>query len=171
MGVAMRRLPLLIVLLPVLALVPAANARKDANTAGRTVSFQVMSFVRIAKPYDFPPKGKENKGDYIEFKSVLATIGPLFGKPNKNMPVGWDKGTLVYLNAVDARLRGTATFLGQGTIIYRGKMKSLSRGRSSVPIIGGAGKFRGAKGVLIIGAGELKALNTFRFKLPGALTA
>jgi hypothetical protein len=35
-----------------------------------------------------------------------------------------------------------------------------------VKIIGGTGKFSGAKGVLIIGPGNQVALNTYRFTVP-----
>ena len=59
------------------------------------------------------------------------------------------------MNKVDARIKGTATFPGQGTIRFRGVMRSLKNGMISVPVVGGTGKFKGATGVLLIGAGNL----------------
>jgi hypothetical protein len=50
-------------------------------------------------------------------------------------------------------------------------MKELPNGSNTVKIIGGSGKFVGAKGVLIIGPGDQRALNTFRFTLPGGAVA
>jgi hypothetical protein len=165
----MRRLLLVSVLLPVLALVPSAGA---GSSQERKLTFEVMSFVRIAQPFDIKPKGKENRGDYIKLRSLLVSIGPIFNVSKKNVAVGWDNSTLVYLNEKGkARLRGKAVLRGQGTILYRGVMKDLPGGKSSVPIVDGSGKFRGAKGVLIIGPGQLKAKNTFQLRLPGAITA
>jgi hypothetical protein len=171
MTVSMRRLSLLLALVPALLLVvPSASATKAAGE--KRMTFTVKSFVRIAKPHDFPPKGKENRGDYLEIRSLLVSIGPVFNVGKKNVPVGWDNATLVYLDGKGkARLRGKAVLRGQGTILYRGIMKDLPGGKTSVPIVDGSGKFRGAKGVLIIGPGQLKALNTFRLRLPGVLTA
>ena len=168
MTVSMRRVSLLLALLPAVLLVPSPGA----TSTEKSVTFSVKSFVRIARPHDFPPKGKENKGDFLEIRSILASIGPIFNVRKKNVPVGWDDATLVYLNEKGkARLRGKAIFRGQGTILYRGVMKDLPGGKTSVAVVSGTGKFRGAKGVLIIGPGELKALNTFRITLPGVLTA
>jgi hypothetical protein len=170
---SMRRLSLLLALLPALALVPSAGSAGAATAAAeKSLSFTVMSYVRVVKPHDFPPKKKENRGDFLEIRSVLASVGPIFNVRKAKVPVGWDTATLVYLNDKGkARLRGKAIFRGQGTLLYRGVMKDLPGGRTSVPIVNGSGKFRGAKGVLVIGPGELKATNTFRLKLPGVITA
>jgi hypothetical protein len=153
-----------LVLLVAVSLVPAASGGQQA----KKMTFSIMSRVQVTQPFDTAPKGRENKGDYIKYKALLLTVGPLFGKQTKNQAVGYEEGTQTYLNATDARVRGKTTFPGQGTITYRGLMKSLRNGTISVPITGGTGKFSGAHGVLIIGPGDLTSLNTYRLSLPGA---
>ena len=54
----------------------------------------------------------------------------------------------------DATVAGTSTFPGQGTIRFRGVMKSLREREISVPIVDGTGKFGDAKGTLLIGPGQ-----------------
>lgn len=152
-----RALPLIAVVL-VAALAPAAQAAKK-------MTIKLESHVRVARVYDLPPKGRENKGDYIKYQDLLLNTEPRFGR-KKGVAVGYDKGTLTYTSATDARVSGSAHFPTLGTITYKGAMKSLKNGSSSVRIIGGTGKFSGARGVLIIGPGNQVAMNTFRFTLP-----
>ena len=159
----MRRLSPLIALALAAALAPSAQAE-------RTIVIRVESHVRVSFPHDLPPKGRENKGDYLKYQSLLLNTEPRFGK-RKGIPVGWDKGTLTYLSPTIARFTGAAHFPGQGSIKYKGVMKSLPNGDSSIKIIDGGGKFLGARGVLIIGPGNTKALNTFRFTLPSGSVA
>jgi hypothetical protein len=160
----LRRVSLLLVLLLAVSLVPAATG----GTQAKKFEFTILSRMQVTQPFDIDPKGRENRGDYIKYKALLLTTGPLFGKQKKNQPVGWEQGTQTYLNATDARVRGKTTFPGQGTITYRGMMKSLRNGMISVPITGGTGRFTGAQGVLLIGPGDVSSLNTYRLSLPGA---
>jgi hypothetical protein len=150
---------------PLVVVVLAAAFTPVGSAAKKPITITVESHVRVSIPFDLPPKGKENKGDYIKYQDLLLNTQPMFGK-KKGIPVGWDKGTLTYTSATDARLRGQAHFPGHGSIKFRGIMKPLKDGSSSVKIVGGGGKFLGARGVLIIGPGNTSALNTFRFTLP-----
>jgi len=147
-----------------IALVPVASSQ----TGDKKMTITILSRTQVAIPHDLAPKGRENKGDWITYKALLLTVGPLFGKKHKNQPVGFEAGTQTYTNATDARVRGKTTFPGQGTIQYRGKMKELRNGTISVPIVGGTGKFAGAKGVLLIGQGEVQSVNTYRLTIPEA---
>ncbi len=131
------------------------------------MTITILSVTRVTVPHDSSPKGRENKGDYIEYKALLLTIGPIFGKQKKNQPIGWEAGTQTYTSSTDVRVVGEATFPGQGTIKFKGAMKSLKKGFVSVRIVGGTGKFTGAQGVLLIGPGDLKSVNTYRLNLPG----
>jgi hypothetical protein len=164
----MRRLALILATAVAVASVPAAlGAAHTSSTAqAHKLTITILSRTRIFVPHDLAPKGKENKGDWIRYRALLLTVGPLFGKKNKNQPVGWESGTQTYLNAVDARIRGTSTFPGQGTITFKGLMRSLKNGMISVPVIGGTGKFNGARGVLLIGAGSLQSVNTYHLNIP-----
>jgi hypothetical protein len=158
-----RRLSLLLVVLLAATYVPAASAKRMTIT--------ILSLTRVTVPHDLAPKGRENKGDYIEYKALLVTVGPLFGKQKKNQPVGWEAGIQTYTSATTAKVKGVATFPGQGKIRFNGVMKSLKNGKLSVPIRGGTGKFSGATGVLLIGPGDLKSVNTYRLDIPGVVVA
>jgi len=164
----MRRLSLILATVLAVTSVPAAfGATHTSSTAQeRKLTITIVSRTRIFIPHDLAPKGKENKGDWIRYRALLLTVGPLFGKKKKNQPIGWESGTQTYLNAVDARIRGTSTFPGQGTITFKGVMKSLKNGLISVPVTGGTGKFNGATGVLLIGSGNLESVNTYHLRIP-----
>ncbi len=166
-----RRLsPVLVTLLAVTIVSAAAAASHVRSTpavsADTRMTITITSQTRSYTAHDLVPKGKENKGDWFRYRALLRTTGPLFGKKGKNMPVGWEAGTQTYLNKVDARIKGTATFPGQGTIKFRGVMRTLKNGMLSVPVVGGTGRFKGATGVLLIGAGNLTSVNTYRLKIP-----
>jgi hypothetical protein len=164
-----RRLSLLLVALMAFSLVPVAASSTHRSEAARAkkMTITILSQTRVAVPHDLAPKGKENKGDWIRYRSLLLAVKPLWGK-RKNEAVGWEVGTQTYTNATDARVNGKSTFPGQGTIQFRGVMKSLANGKISVPIVGGTGKFSGAKGVLIIGPGQTVSVNTYRLTFPDA---
>jgi hypothetical protein len=157
--------PILLLVAAVAMLVSLAPAA-SAQSQDRKLTIKVLSRTQVAIPHDLPPKERENKGDWIQYKALLLTVGPLFGKRHKNQPVGFEAGTQTYTNATDARVRGKTTFPGQGTIRYRGMMKELRNGMISVPIVGGTGKFAGAKGVLLIGPGQVESVNTYRLTIP-----
>jgi hypothetical protein len=161
----LRPVILLIAVLGAVSLLPATQSQ--GATGPRKVTIQVLSVTRVSIPHDLAPKGRENRGDYLEFKDLLVTIGPLFGRKHKNEPVGWDQGTQTYTNTTDARMVGVATFPGQGLIRFKGMMKPLPKGANSVPVVGGTGKFSGARGVLVMSAGQDKSVNTFHLVLRG----
>jgi hypothetical protein len=165
-----RRLSLILAALLAVSLVPAASPGTKASRSAdaKKMTITILSRTRIFIPHDIAPKGTENKGDWIRYKALLLTVGPLFGKKHKNLPVGFEAGTQTYLNKVDARIRGTSTFPGQGTIKFKGFMKSLKNGMISVPVVGGTGKFAGATGVLLIGAGDTESVNTYHLNIPEA---
>jgi hypothetical protein len=163
MAFVLRRLSPVLVFLLAAALVPVGQANGP-------MTITVVSHVRVSIPHDTPPTGKENKGDYLKYQSLLLNTEPRFGK-KKGVAVGWDKGTLTYLSATVARFTGAAHFPGQGSIQYRGVMRSLANGNSSIKIVGGGGKYTGAKGILIIGPGDETALNIFKFTLPSGSVA
>jgi len=158
-----RRLSVLLAVMLATAVLPAAVPAASP----KKMTITILSLTRVTVPHDIKPVGRENRGDYIRYQALLVTIGPLFGKQKKNQPIGWERGTQTFTSATGVRAQGTATFPKQGTIKYKGAMKQLKRGFVSVPIVGGTGKFTGAKGVLLIGPGQLKSVNTYRLSLPG----
>jgi len=162
------RLSLLLAVVLAAAVVPGSLG---ATAVKKKYSIKVLSLTRVTIPHDLKPKGKENRGDYIEFKDLLVTIGPLFGT-KENQPIGYDQGTLTYTSPSAARVLGVATFPGQGTIRFKGPMRPRRDGSNLVPIVGGSGKFGRAKGVLVIGPGDQRSVNTFTFTAnPGPVVA
>ena len=67
-------------------LVPTASPRSQ----DKKVTIKILSRTQVAIPHDLVPKGRENKGDWISYKALLLTVGPLFGKKHKNQPVGFE---------------------------------------------------------------------------------
>jgi hypothetical protein len=160
----MRRLSLFLVVVLAATFAPAAFPAAHA----KRMTITILSLTQVTMPHDTTPKGRENKGDFIQYKALLVTVGPLFGRHEKNQPVGYEAGTQTFTSSTDVRVNGQATFPGQGTIEFRGDMRTLKNGLVSVPVVGGTGKFTGADGVLLIGPGDLKSVNTYRLSLPGA---
>jgi len=130
------------------------------------MTIKILLLIRVQVPHDVAPKGRENKGDYISYRALLVTVGPLFGKKKKNVPVGYEIGRQTFTNAEDATMKSTATFPGQGTIRLRGAMTSVKNGLLRVPIVGGTGKFQGARGELVMGPGDTRWVNTYHLRLP-----
>ena len=94
-ALVIRRVSFVLVLLLAVSLVPAASG----GTQAKKLTFSIMSRMQVTQPHDIAPKGRENKGDYIKYKALLLTVGPLFGKQKKNVAVGYEEGTQTYLNA------------------------------------------------------------------------
>ena len=144
---------MLVVLAAAAALVPAAQGATH-------LMLKLTSYTTITQTHDTPPKGKPNKGDSIDFKDLLVTTSSQLGKP-KGKPVGYDAGTVLYTSATTQKIEGRTTFPGFGTLTFVGDLKTAKDGTTTVPVVSGTGAFKGAKGVLIIGAGNQKAPNTY----------
>ncbi|HWB22791.1 MAG TPA: hypothetical protein VG652_07870 [Gaiellaceae bacterium] len=165
-------------LLLALAFAPLALAAcgggKTASTSTQTTTTAVIpSTLRIvvnsisltSVTHDQPPKGA-SKGDSIDFTDTLLNSGPQFGK-GAAAAVGTDKGTMSFTSKSTARLTGTAT-LPNGTITFRGAVVVNPDGTISVAVVGGTGKYHDVTGLLKVGKGTKKALNTYTLNFPGA---
>jgi hypothetical protein len=147
-----------------LTIAVAALAAGPAHAA-TSVSYVFTSYTTVTKTFDTAPRGKANKGDRIEFKDLLVTTADQLGK-KKGKAIGYDAGTVLYTSATTQTISGTTTFPGIGTLTFKGAMAAAKDGTVHVPVIGGTGSFKGAKGTLIIGEGQNKAPNTYVLKLP-----
>jgi hypothetical protein len=130
-----------------------------------SVSYVFTSYTTVTKTFDTNPRGKANKGDRIEFKDLLVTTAAQLGK-KKGKAIGYDAGTVLYTSSTTQTITGTTTFPGIGTLTFKGLMASRKDGTVHVPVVKGTGAFNGAKGTLIIGAGQNKAPNTYALTLP-----
>jgi hypothetical protein len=160
-GSVVRRLPLVLALTAATALVPSAQAATH-------MTLKLTSLTTVTDVHDTAPKGKENKGDNIDFKDLLVTTGDQLGK-KKGKPVGYDAGTVLYTSGKTQKIEGVTTLPGLGTLTFVGVMKTMKDGTVHVPVIKGTGSFKGAKGTLIIGQGSQKAPNTYVLRLPHAI--
>jgi len=117
---------------------------------------------------DTPPKQVVNKGDMIGQRSKLLNPTAQFGMA-KGVRVGSDRGVMTYTGAKSARFDGITTLPG-GTLVLRGAVSVRKGGVTAIPVAGGTGKFKGARGVLLIAPSNPKTpgrvLNTYRLKLP-----
>jgi hypothetical protein len=155
----MRRLTSMLVLVAALVSVQAVAA---ADAKPPTL-INVYS-VSLGKPVsiDVAPKGA-SKGDKIVFKDDLVNAVAQFGKP-KGAKVGADAGTLTFLSKSSARFDGKTTLPG-GTLTLNGPVFSVSGGGMTIPVSGGTGRYKGARGLLIVGPGA-RSLNTYRLVYP-----
>jgi hypothetical protein len=142
-----------------------AFAAAPAAQGATTVTYVFTSYTTVTKTHDTPPHGKANAGDKIEFKDLLVTTNNTLGK-KKGKPVGYDAGTVVYTSAKTQTIQGVTTIPGVGTLTFAGPMTARKDGTVRIPVVKGTGSFKGAKGMLIIGAGSQKAPNTYVLKLP-----
>jgi hypothetical protein len=151
----MRRLLLAALLLVAAVGVPSADA-------GR-LTIRVTSITLSSKTTDRPPKGT-SKGDTISFRDRLVNARPQFGRA-KGSSVGSDRGTMTFTGAHDATFAGVAALPG-GTLKLSGKVVALPGNSILIPVTGGTGRFRGAKGYVLVGPGAKRALNTYALAVP-----
>jgi hypothetical protein len=150
-----RKLVLLAASLAAVAGVPAAQAAK--------LTIKVTSVSLSVKPTDVAPKGT-SKGDTIEYRDRLLNAKTQFGHP-KGAAVGSDHGTMTFTGAHTATFSGVAHLPG-GTLQLGGKVVALPDKSIVIPVTGGTGKFAKAKGYVLVGPGDKRALNTYTLALP-----
>jgi hypothetical protein len=149
--------------LPALLLVSGAQARR-----AQTVTIQLTSVITQRTDHDLPPKGRLNKGDFVGFRDLLLNRKAQFGK-KPGRPVGYDLGTMTSTGGSKTKIRVKAVFPKIGTITCSGPFVTRKDGTTVVPITGGTGGFKGATGMVVIGAGESKSPNTYIVTVPHAL--
>jgi hypothetical protein len=131
------------------------------GAAADTVVITVRSFTTYAVTQDKAPKGESNKGDRIVLRSRLTNAKAQFDKP-RGAVVGSDHGTITFTNKTRIVVEGVAELPG-GTIRFRGA--GTFGENEPIPVVGGTGRFSGARGTLTVGEGETP-LNTYRLTLP-----
>jgi hypothetical protein len=139
----MRRLGLLLVS-SLLSILPAAVGQAGPQ---KTLTIKLRSVVQTTTANDVEPKGP-SAGDRVTVTDRLYNLVPQFGKP-KGALVGRDTATVTVLagnRGVDVR---GVTRLPRGTIRTSGQ---ISFGATSwrVPVVGGSGRFSGARGSVAV---------------------
>jgi hypothetical protein len=156
----MRGRALLAALVGAAVVVPAAQAEK--------LTFAVTSVSLSAKTTDKLPKGTR-KGDTIVYRDRLVNAAKQFDR-GKGAVVGSDHGTMTFTSAHTATFSGTAVLPG-GTLTLSGKVVALPDKTIAIPVTGGTGRYAQAKGYVLVGPGQARALNTYTLTLPGAPVA
>jgi hypothetical protein len=150
-------------LAPVAAAVLLLPATAQARTQD-TLTIKVTSVAGKLITKDRPPKGA-SKGDTVAFRDTLLNAAPQFGK-KAGAKVGSDRGTMTFTSKTSARFDGVATLPG-GTLTLKGPVAGAQDGKSIViPVTGGTGRFKGAHGLLLVGPGKQRALNTYTLTIP-----
>jgi hypothetical protein len=151
-----------VVAFAVLAAATAPSALADRLT------FKVTSVAVLVKPTDVAPKGT-SKGDTVEYRDRLLNVEARFGRP-KGAAVGSDHGTMTFTGNHTATFSGSARLPG-GTLRLQGAVVPLQNRSFAVPVKGGTGRFANARGYLVVGPGNKRALNTYALTLPTAPVA
>ncbi len=134
-----------------------------------TLVIKVTS-VAVAAPVvkDRPPKGA-SKGDTVFQKDDLVNVAAQFGR-KRGVKVGADSGTITLTSKTSARFDGRAVLPG-GTLTLRGAVAPVAGGGFTIPVAGGTGRYKGAHGLLRVGSGAKRALNTYTLTIPVAPVA
>lgn len=109
---------------------------------------------------DKAPKGL-SRGDVIHARFRLLNAAPQFGR-KVGTAVGKERSTYTFLSSTRATLSGSVTLPG-GTIRYGGL--GVVGSSAPVPVVGGTGRYAGARGRLVVGAGK-SPLNTYYLTVP-----
>jgi hypothetical protein len=156
----MRRLGLLLIC-SLLFILPAAVGQAGPR---KTLTIKLRSVVQTTTANDVEPKGP-SAGDRVTVTDRLYNLVAQFGKP-KGALVGRDTATVTVLagnQGVD--VRGVTT-LPRGTIRTRGRI-SFGASGWRVPVVGGSGRFSGARGSVAVDEPPTRghARNIFRLIL------
>jgi hypothetical protein len=148
----------------VVLLAAAALLLPGAAQAETTLTIRVVSVSTSLREVDKGPKGV-SAGDRVIFSDTLRNAVRQFGKP-KGAKVGSDRGVMRFTSSRTARFEGSARLPG-GTLRLEGDVIPVSRESIAIPVTGGTGRYAGARGVVIVGPGTKRALNTYQLRLPG----
>lgn len=160
------RLILALLALP-LALVAASPAAAGPSAPAAALVIKVKSVTVASIPRDTPPIGV-SKGDRILVRDNLVNVSRQFGKP-VGAVVGHDEAVYTYTSKTSAKFSGVATLPG-GTIRLHGSISWAGGAVAPVIVDGGTGRYAGARGRLVIGAGKTP-LNTYRLTVTKAPAA
>jgi hypothetical protein len=140
--------------------IPAQGADSKAMTI-RVIS--TTTALEVVK--DREPTNALSAGDVLRARSTLRNAVAQFGRP-KGAVVGGDVGVVTMVSSTEGNVKVTASLPG-GTIRLSGRDTAVSN--ESLRVIGGTGKFAGARGVVEVRLLDLRtrrALNVYRLQLP-----
>ncbi len=156
---ALRPIPILVVLAAAVAVAPLASATRAAHADVKTIVVRSVS-TKVTLTKDTPPLKTINAGDVLGVTDQLKNVRSQFGRPAGAI-VGSDRGTAIQLADGSTRFTGTAVLPG-GTVSISGILASPG---STLTVTGGTGDYQGVRGTLVVGNGDTP-LNTYRLIFP-----
>jgi hypothetical protein len=139
---------------------PAGRASADASMTIRLTS-TASGGTRVT---DAAPRGP-SRGDKLRVRSVLRNAVAQFGKP-KGAVVGSDQMVVTLLTPTSASAT-VAVKLPGGTMRLRGRLRlDTTSGPTSLPVVGGTGRFAGAKGRCVVRDQPAFSTNVYHLTLP-----
>jgi len=117
--------------------------------------------VTVASSFKDPLPTGPSKGDVYSGRFRLLNVVPQFGRA-AGAAVGTEHSSLAITSRTTAVTHGVVSLPG-GTITYGGRGRLGSS--APIPVLGGTGRFAGARGTLTVGGGA-SPLNTYRLTLP-----
>jgi hypothetical protein len=143
-----------------------AGLGAEGASAATTTTIRVWSAVTSTRlVHNAPPNAVGSKGDVIASTDRLTNVTSQFGKP-ANAAIGADRATFTFLGKSKATIVGSATF-PDGTVEFAG---TASPNSISVQIVGGTGKYQGARGTMTEPNAatdtKTKALNVYHITVP-----
>jgi hypothetical protein len=148
-----------------LMLIPAFLTSLAQARARSTTTIRLLSVAGAYRYKDAAPKGL-SAGDSVTGTDRLYDLAAQLGR-RKGALVGSDSGTWKILSAKGAAaFRGVARLPG-GTIFVKGRI-ALDASSGSLPVVGGSGRFAGARGTLVVRelGTQGRAANIFLLTLP-----
>jgi hypothetical protein len=142
------------------ALLALASAAAVPAAVARMLVIRVKSVTVARSIKDVPPKGP-SRGDVYSARFRLLNVVPQFGR-KAGAAVATEHSSLKLTSRTMAVVSGVVTLPG-GTIAYSGKGRLGSN--APIPVVGGTGRFAGARGTLTVGNGT-SPLNTYRLTFP-----
>jgi Dirigent-like protein len=140
--------------------IPARGADSKAMTIrviSTTTALEVVT--------DRKPTNALSAGDVLRARSTLRNAVAQFGR-SKGAVVGKDVGVVTMVSSSEGSVKVTASLPG-GTIRSSGRDTPVPN--QSLRVIGGTGRFAGARGVVEVRALDVRtrlALNVYRIQLP-----
>jgi hypothetical protein len=146
-------------------LVLAAVVMAVPGQARTFLVIRVLSVQTSVVYRDDPPKGS-SPGDVIVQRDRLLNAARQFGRA-AGAPVGSDTASVRIVTASTGVMTDTARF-PDGTVVIEGTLSFMPHRPIMIPVVGGTGRYRHARGVYIEpgGGSPSNELNIFRLVLP-----
>ena len=138
-------------------------ASAQGTTEARSIEIRLTSINISSREVDKLPNGPSVGDQFLQTNRLRNRVAQ-FGKP-AGAVVGRDRATLTLVAPSGIRVEGVV-YLPGGTLTLRGLLRVVSKTTVSAAVVGGTGRFAGARGTsLVSDEGARRALNVYRLTL------